>query len=209
VTGKDYGHWDISLVGKFNPNDHLGFVYQITHKQSGKSYIGCKHLWKFKKRKRVKASEWRHYCSSGKYLKPDIEELGKDAFTFTILMLCKNKRDLYYNEEKIQMELGVLESNNYYNAHVGGRRFYRPVSSYDSDFRCVMSDMATGTGNGRYRGSFYITYDNGIEVLIEDKTVSEWCLENGYNKHGLYRLRKGNQKVYQNIIAMEYASERD
>jgi hypothetical protein len=146
VTGKDYGHWDISLVGKFNPNDHLGFVYQITHKQSGKSYIGCKHLWKFKKRKRVKASEWR---------------------------------------------------------------YYRPVSSYDSDFRCVMSDMATGTGNGRYRGSFYITYDNGIEVLIEDKTVSEWCLENGYNKHGLYRLRKGNQKVYQNIIAMEYASERD
>ena len=70
---KDYGHWDISLVGEFNPDKHLGFVYQITHKQSGKSYIGCKHLWKFKKRKRVMASEWRYYYSSGKYLKPHIE----------------------------------------------------------------------------------------------------------------------------------------
>lgn len=205
MTGKDYGHWDISLVGKFNPNDHLGFVYQITHKQSGKSYIGCKHLWKFKKRKRVKASEWRHYCSSGKYLKPDIEELGKDAFTFTILMLCKNKRDLYYNEEKIQMQLGVLESEEYYNAHVGGRRFYRPVRSYDEEFK----QKIKGTGNGRYRGNFYILYDSGIEILVENQTVEQWCKENGYNKSGLFRLRRGNQKVYKNIVAMEYESERD
>ena len=206
---EDYGHWDTALVGNFNPDDHLGFVYQITHKKSGKSYIGCKHLWKFKKRKRINASEWRYYYSSGKYLKPEIEELGPEAFTFVILMLCKNKRDLYYNEEKIQMELGVLESDNYYNAHVGGRRFYRPVSSYDDEFKFTMREAATGIGNGRYRGSFYILYDNGMEILVEDQTVKEWCDENGYNHTGLYRLRGGRQKSYKNIIAMEYASERD
>ena len=85
-----YGHWDTSLVGKFNPDDHLGFVYQITHKESGKSYIGCKHLWKFKKKKKVKASEWRYYCSSSKYLVPDIKKHGKRAFSFELLMLCPN-----------------------------------------------------------------------------------------------------------------------
>ena len=205
TSRKDYGHWDISLVGEFNPDKHLGFVYQITHKQSGKSYIGCKHLWKFKKRKRVRASEWRYYYSSGKYLKPHIEELGPDSFTFVILMLCDNKRDLYYNEEKIQMQLGVLESEEYYNAHVGGRRFYRPVRSYDDEFK----QKIKGTGNGRYRGNFYILYDSGIEILVEIQTVEQWCKENGYNKSGLFRLRRGNQKVYKNIVAMEYESERD
>ena len=174
TSRKDYGHWDISLVGEFNPDKHLGFVYQITHKQSGKSYIGCKHLWKFRKRKRIRASEWRYYY-------------------------------LYYNEEKIQMQLGVLESEEYYNAHVGGRRFYRPVRSYDEDFK----QKIKGTGNGRYRGNFYILYDSGIEVLVENQTVEQWCRENGYNKSGLFRLRRGNQKVYKNIVAMEYESERD
>ena len=124
-------------------------------------------------------------------------------------MLCANKRDLYYNEEKIQMQLGVLESENYYNAHVGGRRFYRPVKSYDESFRKKLSESSKGTGNGRYRGSFYILYDSGIEVLVENQTVEQWCQENGYNKSGLSRLRRGNQKTYKNIIAMEYASERD
>ena len=120
-------------------------------------------------------------------------------------MLCDNKRDLYYNEEKIQMQLGVLESEEYYNAHVGGRRFYRPVRSYDEEFK----QKIKGTGNGRYRGNFYILYDSGIEILVENQTVEQWCKENGYNKSGLFRLRRGNQKVYKNIIAMEYESERD
>ena len=54
MSAPKYGHWDISLVGRFDPEEHLGFVYQITHIETGKSYIGCKHLWKFKKRKKVK-----------------------------------------------------------------------------------------------------------------------------------------------------------
>ena len=125
----EYGHWDVALVGEFNPDDHLGFVYQITNTENGKSYIGCKHLWRFSKGKRVKASAWQNYCGSSKYLSEDIEGLGKDKFSFQILMLCDNKRNLYYNEIKMQVELGVLESDKYYNANIGGIRFYRPVKS--------------------------------------------------------------------------------
>ena len=57
--------------------------------------------------------------------------------------------------------------------------------------------------------AFIFLYDSGIEVLVENQTVEQWCQENGYNKSGLSRLRRGNQKTYKNIIAMEYASERD
>jgi hypothetical protein len=204
-SNKDYGHWDISLVGEFDPDKHLGFVYQITHIESGKSYIGCKHLWKFKKRKRVKASEWKNYCSSSNYLKPEIKEHGKDAFKFDMLMLCSNKRNLYYNEAKLQMQLGVLESDDYYNANVGGLRFYRPVESY---ITAKLLKRFKGTKNPAYRGNFYVLYDSGIEILIEDMTVKQWCLDNNYTHQRISDLRTGKIKHYQSIIQMEYESER-
>ena len=157
-----YGHWDTSLVGRFNPGDHFGFVYQITHKESGKSYIGCKHLYRYKKTKRTTESNWKYYCSSSKYLEPDIKKFGKRAFSFVILLLCKNKRDLYYNEMKIQVDLDVLGSDDYYNKNIGGKRFFRPVESYKK---------ISGINNRRYIGPFTITYDNGVEHRIEDMTV--------------------------------------
>lgn len=202
-----YGHWDTSLVGKFNPEDHLGFVYQITHLDSGKSYIGCKHLWKFKKKskKRVKASAWKNYCSSSNYLKPDINEYGKEAFRFLILMLCPNKRDLYYNEAKLQMELGVLESDRYYNANVGGLRFYRPVKSYLDD---SIREKVRGIKNGRYRGTFYVTYTGGLTVEVSGITVKDWCKDQGLNQSALASLRRGNQKSHKGVTKLEYEDER-
>ena len=198
----DYGHWDISLVGEFEPDDHLGFVYQITYLETGKSYIGCKHLWKFnKRRKKIKASEWRNYCSSSKYLKPDIKEYGKNSFSFLILMLCPTKRDLYYNEAKLQMELGVLESEEYYNANIGGIRFFRPVSSYLDD---KVMEKVRGTNNFRYKGSFRITYRNKTSVEIHDMTVTEWCLKNKIDKSNLYKVVIGKRKSHKDIIKLEY-----
>ena len=162
-----YGHWDTSLVGRFNPNDHFGFVYQITHKESGKSYIGCKHLYRYKKTKRTTESNWKYYCSSSKYLAPDIEKLGKRAFSFVILLLCKNKRDLYYNEMKVQVDLDVLGSDDYYNKNIGGKRFFAPVRTVESDTKI------SGVNNGRYIGPFTITYDNGVEHRVEDMSVGK------------------------------------
>ena len=206
MSAPKYGHWDISLVGRFDPEEHLGFVYQITHIETGKSYIGCKHLWKFKKRKKVKASEWRYYCSSSNYLKPDIKKYGKRSFKFEILMLCPNKRDLYYNEAKIQMELGVLESEDYYNANVGGKRFFRPVSSYMND---SIREKLSGTKNGRYGGTFYLYFEDGTVKKVENKTVSQYCKCNDLCRRTLYRLRQGTRKKpYKGIIKLEDEHER-
>ncbi len=190
-----YGHWDVSLVGRFNPGDHFGFVYQITHKESGKSYIGCKHLYKYKKTKRTTESNWKYYCSSSKYLEPDIKKFGKRAFSFVILLLCKNKRDLYYNEMKVQVDLDVLGSDDYYNKNIGGKRFFRPVESYKG--------MA-GINNYKYLGPFTITYDNGVEHRIENMCLREFAERHGYDSGNLSGVKNGKRKYHKNIVKVEH-----
>lgn len=190
-----YGHWDTSLVGRFNPNDHFGFVYQITHKESGKSYIGCKHLYRYKKTKRTTESDWKYYCSSSKYLEPDIKKFGKRAFSFVILLLCKNKRDLYYNEMKMQVDLDVLGSDDYYNKNIGGKRFFRPVESYKG---------MTGINHYRYLGPFTITYDNGVEHRIENMSVREFASRHGYDNTSLNKVKNGKRAYHKNIVKVEH-----
>jgi len=190
-----YGHWDTSLVGRFNPGDHFGFVYQITHKESGKSYIGCKHLYKYKKTKRTTESNWKYYCSSSKYLEPDIKKFGKRAFSFVILLLCKNKRDLYYNEMKMQVDLDVLGSDDYYNKNIGGKRFFRPVESYKK---------ISGINHHKYVGPFTITYDNGVEHRVEDMSVEEFAERHGYDSGNLSGVKNGKRKYHKNIVKVEH-----
>ena len=190
-----YGHWDTSLVGRFNPNDHFGFVYQITHKESGKSYIGCKHLYRYKKTKRTTESNWKYYCSSSKYLEPDIKKFGKRAFSFVILLLCKNKRDLYYNEMKMQVDLDVLGSDDYYNKNIGGKRFFRPVESYKK---------ISGINHHKYVGPFTITYDNGVEHRVEDMSVEEFAERHGYDSGNLSGVKNGKRKYHKNIVKVEH-----
>ena len=196
MAAPKYGHWDISLVGRFNPNDHFGFVYQITHKESGKSYIGCKHLYKYRKTIRTTESDWKYYCSSSKYLEPDIKKFGKKAFSFVILLLCKNKRDLYYNEMKVQVDLDVLGSDDYYNKNIGGKRFFRPVESYIG--------QQDGIKNSKYLGPFTITYDNGVEHRIEDMSVREFAARHGYDQADLSRVKNRKRKHCKNIVKVEY-----
>ena len=190
-----YGHWDTSLVGRFNPGDHFGFVYQITHKESGKSYIGCKHLYRYKKAKRTTESNWKYYCSSSKYLEPDIKKFGKRAFSFVILLLCKNKRDLYYNEMKMQVDLDVLGSDDYYNKNIGGKRFFRPVESYKK---------ISGINHHKYVGPFTITYDNGVEHRVEDMSVEEFAERHGYDSGNLSGVKNGKRKYHKNIVKVEH-----
>jgi|DEB0MinimDraft_4_1074332.scaffolds.fasta_scaffold121544_2 hypothetical protein len=202
----DYGHWDVTLVGEFDPDKHFGFVYQITRKDNGKSYIGCKHLFKYQKRKRIKASEWRYYTSSSNYLNPEIKELGKEAFTFQILMLCDNKRNLYYNEAKLQMEMGVLESDGYYNANVGGVRFFRPVRSYLTD---ALIARMSGTNNPAYRGPFTVSYADNTTEYVEAQTIKDWCAERSLDHRRIYELRNGKLSEYKEILKLEYDDERE
>ena len=102
----DTGHWthDYNLLGEsFNPINFFGFVYRITRKDTGRSYIGKKQLI-YTNRKKVagrtnrkhvkKESDWKKYTGSCDELNHEIEHLGKVGFSVEILKFCHTKRDL-------------------------------------------------------------------------------------------------------------------
>ncbi len=103
-------------------DQYVGFVYCITNVVDDRKYIG-KKLLKFKKSKVVKGkkkrflvdSDWKKYWGSNKHLIADVQELGEDKFIREILMLCKSKSECNYFETKYQFQLGVIESDKFYN----------------------------------------------------------------------------------------------
>ena len=111
----DAGHWNIDDVGEFNQSDFFGFIYRITQKSTGRSYLG-KKFFKFKRKKtlknrsRTKESDWREYTSSSELLNELISEHGKDDFEFRILTLCTGRCMLTYSELEQQFKHDVLRA---------------------------------------------------------------------------------------------------
>ena len=137
----DTGHWkpNYNKLGEnFDPSIFFGFVYRITHRDTGRSYIGKKQLV-FTERRKVKGrtnrkhvkkeSDWKTYTGSCKELNMEIEKFGKEAFDFEILKFCHTKRDLGYTETKYQFLENVLEEKfsngerKYYNSNIMNRWF--------------------------------------------------------------------------------------
>ena len=122
------GHWTIH--GEI-PEGAFGFIYEITNTVNQKKYIGKKQMvrrikrqpLKGKKRKRIDLveSDWKTYTGSSDRLNADIEEYGKEAFTFEILKFCSCKFELSYFESKMQFECDVLLSEDYYNGIINCR----------------------------------------------------------------------------------------
>ena len=126
------------------PQDTFGFIYIVTHKPSGKSYIGKKSLFHNVKKtltkkelaeqtgpgrkptKKVvqKESDWKTYYGSAKPILEFIKEGKQEDFTREILQLVPNKKLLTYYECKYLFIHGVLEnSDKYFNDNVLGK-FY-------------------------------------------------------------------------------------
>ena len=114
------------------PDNAFGFIYQITNVQTGRKYIGRKYFGKTRRvkqkgktrRKVVRTeSDWKTYTGSSKTLTADIQKLGKDMFTFEILLLGYTKGQVNYLEENVQHSLQVVMSDQYYNDCVGSRKW--------------------------------------------------------------------------------------
>jgi hypothetical protein len=126
------------------PQDTFGFIYIVTHKPSGKSYIGKKVLHYNVKKKLtkkelaeqtgpgrksatkvvVKESDWKTYYGSAKPILELIKDGKQEEFTREILQLVPNKKLLTYYECKFLFKYGVLEQPNYYfNDNILGKFF--------------------------------------------------------------------------------------
>jgi hypothetical protein len=133
-TKMDYGHWDITAVGDFDPAEYFGFIYIIEQLSTGKAYVGKKQFtFKRKKTKsnksRTKDSDWRDYTSSSESVCDLIAEVGKVDFAFRIVLLCVGRCMLGYEEESMQRTLDVLRcrlpngDRKYFNRTIGYKNF--------------------------------------------------------------------------------------
>lgn len=112
----------------FTENDidnNIGFVYIIENMVTNRKYVGKKLFWSSKtkqvnkKKKRFKViSDWQEYYGSNEALKKDVETLGKENFTRTIIHLCKSKGECSYLEAKEQFIRNVIESDDFYNTWI-------------------------------------------------------------------------------------------
>jgi len=131
------------------PQDTFGFIYIVTHKPTGKSYIGKKSLFHNIKKKLtkkelaeqtgpgrksatrvvVKESDWKTYYGSAKPIMELIKGGKQEEFTREILQLVPNKKLLTYYECKYLFQLGVLEHpEGYFNDNILGKFFTKDFS---------------------------------------------------------------------------------
>ena len=117
-----------------NIDDNFGFVYLITNLTNGRKYIGRKYFWSFrkppgKKRRVKKESDWKKYYGSCPELKEDIERLGRQNFSRTILSLHKTPGKTNYEETRQLFTNNVLTESldkgvpRYYNSNILSRYF--------------------------------------------------------------------------------------
>ena len=121
--------------------EYFGFVYRITNKYNGKSYIGRKYFWSFRKppgqkRKVKQESDWKKYYGSCPELKEDLKKYGKETFSREILSLHDTKGNCNFEETKQLFLNNVLSealddgSPAYYNSNILGRYMRKDYGNF-------------------------------------------------------------------------------
>ena len=122
--------------------EYFGFVYRIVNKENGREYIGRKYFWKFrtpkgKKRKVKSESDWKKYYGSCPELKEEVERLGRQNFSRTILSLHKTVGKTNFEETRQLFVHGVLTEQlddgtpKYYNSNILSRYFRKDYYGND------------------------------------------------------------------------------
>ncbi len=122
------------------PEGSYGFIYLITNLLDNRKYIGKKNFV-FNRTKKVKGkknrkhykieSDWKTYVGSCSELIEDVKNLGIESFKREILVICKSKGDLGYQEVLHQFKYDVLYAKldnglkEYYNRNIMNRFFYK------------------------------------------------------------------------------------
>ena len=126
----DYGHWNIDMVGEFNPDEYFGFIYLVTNLVTDRKYIGKKQFHQYLTKKvpgkvnrkhYTKDSKWRSYTTSSDTINAELK--NGSNFKYEILSLHKKKGSLSYAELEAQVSRNVLRDPLYYNSCVGTFKF--------------------------------------------------------------------------------------
>ena len=108
------------------PDNIFGFTYKMTHRATGRMYLGAKQLffwsgptggWKVSDPRDPEfdrtlwvESDWRDYTGSSKVTKAMVAKEGPHAFTYEITQLHHDKLSIFHGELVEQMEADVLNA---------------------------------------------------------------------------------------------------
>ena len=121
-----------------------GFVYRITHTDSGKQYIGRKYFWQKRKpkggkRRVTSESNWKRYYGSCPELKDDIKLYGKESFSREILSVHGTPGRVNYEETRQLFLHDVLTKQltdgtpAFYNSNILGRYYRKDYFDFTND----------------------------------------------------------------------------
>lgn len=122
------------------PEGTYGFIYEITHKETGQKYIGKKQLLSYHKKaskvfnEKTKRwnkvyettsteSNWQKYFGSNIEIVELVKKEGKEKFKREIIRLVPNKKLLTFYELAEQCKRDVLTDPNYINSNILGKFF--------------------------------------------------------------------------------------
>jgi len=125
----------------------FGFIYEVTHIESGKKYLGRKQLISVqkkplgkkelaeltdkrssKKKTVIKETDWKTYYGSHPEIKQMIKEGKALEFSREILMFVQTKKQLTYFEDKYLYMNEVIEPGSIYmNDSISGRFFRKDL----------------------------------------------------------------------------------
>jgi hypothetical protein len=110
---------------------YVGFVYKISHPDTGMYYIGKKKFYLKMKRKPLKGrtrcrrylkeSDWQNYWGSSDMFLHMVEKYGKHNFKREILYLCQTQFDLTYKELLEQLKHDVFNDPYSFNMIINVR----------------------------------------------------------------------------------------
>lgn len=182
----EYGnHWGIKDTGT-----SFGFVYLVTHRETGKEYVGKKQFFYWDgprggykcsdpsdedwwDPKAWRSGNWETYMTSSLEIQGIIREGNPWDFTWVVLELCYDVLDLHKNEMYYQEGWNVLEaldedgSYHYYNKNIAGLLFRPPFLR--AEIKAAQAKTAEGARNYYLRPHLD---RSGCVVAFEDKEAA-------------------------------------
>lgn len=180
----------------------LGYVYRITNKINGKTYVGCRYL--------KNDRSWRDYLGSGVLVKQAVEKYGEDAFVKSLICYAFDKESLIQSELnhiKSEKNIGKAEYNLFSGFGAGGDTFANLASEDRIEISRRMSiGVRRSFEDGRSTWNKGLSKDSDERLKRKsDKAIKLGTYKNlpkrTYNEDTLQRMSKsaaGNKNSQSN-----------
>lgn len=122
--------------------ENVGFVYKITHTDSGMYYIGQKRFHKKLTRKPLKGntrrridfkeSDWQSYWGSSNAFISFVHSRNQQGFTKQILHICPSQFELTYREMKEQLAHDVFNDPYSFNMIINVRLMKNKIAEINN-----------------------------------------------------------------------------